>query len=46
VSVIQSAINTRSEEFKANAAAMQALIDDLQEKSALVARGGSASARA
>ncbi|MDD2948976.1 MAG: carboxyl transferase domain-containing protein [Rugosibacter sp.] len=46
MSVIQSAINIRSEEFKTNATAMQALIDDLQEKSALVIRGGSASARA
>ena len=46
MSVIQSAINIRSEEFKTNAAAMQALIDDLQEKSALVIRGGSEAARA
>lgn len=46
MSVIQSAINIRSEEFKTNTAAMQALIDDLQEKSALVIRGGSEAARA
>ena len=46
MSVIQSAINIRSEEFKTNATAMQALIDDLQEKSALVIRGGSEAARA
>ena len=46
MSVIKSALNTRSEEFKANAAAMQVLVDDLREKSALVARGGSEDARA
>jgi 3-methylcrotonyl-CoA carboxylase beta subunit len=46
VSVIQSAVHTRSDEFKANAAAMRVLIDDLHEKSALVIRGGSEQARA
>jgi 3-methylcrotonyl-CoA carboxylase beta subunit len=46
VSVIQSAINPRSAEFKANAAAMAALVDDLREKSALAGRGGSEEARA
>jgi 3-methylcrotonyl-CoA carboxylase beta subunit len=46
VSVIQSAIHTRSDEFKANVAAMRALIDDLHEKSALVRRGGSEQSRA
>ena len=35
MSAIKSSINTRSEEFKANAKAMAALVDDLREKSAL-----------
>jgi 3-methylcrotonyl-CoA carboxylase beta subunit len=46
VSVIQSAVNVHSDEFKANASAMRLLIDDLHEKSALVSRGGSEQARA
>jgi 3-methylcrotonyl-CoA carboxylase beta subunit len=46
VSVIKSGLNTRSAEFKANAAAMGALVDDLREKSALAIRGGSDEARA
>jgi 3-methylcrotonyl-CoA carboxylase beta subunit len=46
MSVIKSQLNVRSEEFKANAAAMQALVADLREKSASVVRGGSEDARA
>jgi 3-methylcrotonyl-CoA carboxylase beta subunit len=46
VSVIKSNLNTRSDEFKANAMAMQALVADLRDKSAQVARGGSEEARA
>lgn len=46
MSVIQSAVNVHSDEFKANASAMRLLIDDLHEKSALVSRGGSEQARA
>ena len=46
MSVIKSALNVRSEEFKANAAAMRVLVDDLREKTALVAKGGSDDARA
>ncbi|MFZ2628943.1 MAG: carboxyl transferase domain-containing protein [Rugosibacter sp.] len=46
MSVIKSGLNTRSAEFKANAAAMGALVDDLREKSALAIRGGSDEARA
>jgi 3-methylcrotonyl-CoA carboxylase beta subunit len=45
MSVIKSQINTRSDEFKANAAAMRALVDDLHEKTEQVARGGSEEAR-
>ncbi|MBL0075118.1 MAG: methylcrotonoyl-CoA carboxylase [Rhodocyclaceae bacterium] len=46
MSVIKSALNTRSEEFKTNAAAMGKLVDDLREKTAQVALGGSEDARA
>ncbi|WP_131110204.1 carboxyl transferase domain-containing protein [Sulfuricystis thermophila] len=49
MSVIKSKLDPRSEEFRANAAALQALVDDLREKSALVGRhgaGGSEEARA
>ncbi len=46
MSVIKSNINTRSEDFKANTAAMQALVDDLREKTAQVGAGGTADARA
>ena len=46
MSIIKSALNTRSEEFKANAAAMGKLVDDLREKTAQVALGGSEDARA
>ncbi|WP_230970590.1 carboxyl transferase domain-containing protein [Nitrogeniibacter aestuarii] len=45
MSVIQSKINTRSEEFRANAAAMQAQVADLRDKVAQVSLGGGASAR-
>ena len=46
MSVIKSTLNTRSEEFKANAAAMQALVEDLREKTAQAGAGGTADARA
>ena len=45
MSIIKSKLNPRSEDFKANAAAMQGLVTDLREKSALVGRGGSEEAR-
>jgi len=41
VSVIKSKLNTRSEEFKANAAAMSVLVADLREKTIAVSGGGS-----
>jgi 3-methylcrotonyl-CoA carboxylase beta subunit len=41
VSVIKSKLNTRSEEYKANAAAMSALVADLREKTIAVSGGGS-----
>ncbi|MBS3935544.1 MAG: methylcrotonoyl-CoA carboxylase, partial [Sulfuritalea sp.] len=45
MAVIKSNLNPRSAEFKANATALQALVADLREKSAQVARGGSEEAR-
>jgi 3-methylcrotonyl-CoA carboxylase beta subunit len=45
MSVIQSKINTRSEEFRANAAAMESLVADLQAKATAVALGGGEAAR-
>ncbi|MDD5297019.1 MAG: carboxyl transferase domain-containing protein [Rhodocyclaceae bacterium] len=46
MTIIKSRLNPRSEDFRANAAAMRALVDDLHEKTAIVARGGSEEARA
>jgi 3-methylcrotonyl-CoA carboxylase beta subunit len=40
MAAIKSQLNTRSDEFKANVAAMRSLVDDLREKTALVAQGG------
>lgn len=37
---LTSTLDTRSEEFRANAAAMQALVDDLREQTARCAQGG------
>ena len=45
MSIIRSAINPRSEDFRANAAAMSALVMDLREKVAVIARGGDDKAR-
>jgi 3-methylcrotonyl-CoA carboxylase beta subunit len=44
--VIESALNPRSEQFRANAAAMQALVADLRARLAKVAEGGGEAARA
>ncbi len=43
--VIESKLNTRSPEFVANAAAMQALVDDLHAHCAKIAQGGGEEAR-
>jgi len=43
--IIESKLNPRSDDFKANAAAMQAIVDDLKEKVAKVAQGGGEDAR-
>lgn len=45
MSVLQSAINTRSDEFRANAERMAGLVAELREKTAAAAQGGSAAAR-
>src|SRR6202049_4394411 len=42
---IASAIDSNSEEFRANAARMGALVDDLRQRRALAAQGGPARAR-
>src|SRR3954451_14123275 len=46
MAIIKSALNVRGDEFRANAAAMRALVDELRAKAAAVARGGSEEARA
>ncbi|MBL8438842.1 MAG: methylcrotonoyl-CoA carboxylase, partial [Zoogloeaceae bacterium] len=46
MSVIKSQINPRSPDFQANAAALQAQVDDLRAKAAQVALGGGEAARA
>ena len=40
MSVIKSSLNTRSEEFRANAEAMRVLVEDLREKTATACLGG------
>ncbi len=46
MSTIKSAINTRSEDFQANAASLRAQVEDLRAKAAQVSLGGGESARA
>ncbi|HJT87605.1 MAG TPA: carboxyl transferase domain-containing protein [Bryobacteraceae bacterium] len=43
--VLESQIDVRSDGFRANAAAVQALVDDLRDKANLVRNGGSQNAR-
>ena len=45
MTTLKSKLNPRSEEFKANAAAMRVLVDDLRRKTEAVARGVSEDAR-
>jgi len=45
VSVIASAIDTRSEDFRANARAMQALVEDLRARVQAIKQGGGEKAR-
>ncbi|HTD04376.1 carboxyl transferase domain-containing protein [Undibacterium sp.] len=45
MTILDSKLNSRSEDFKANAAAMQVVVDDLKEKIAKIALGGGDEAR-
>ena len=45
MTILESKLNPRSEDFKANAAAMQKVVDDLKEKIAKIAQGGGDDAR-
>ncbi|MGA0610598.1 carboxyl transferase domain-containing protein [Caldimonas sp. KR1-144] len=44
--VLESKLNTRGDEFRANAAAMRALVDDLNARLEKIAQGGGEAARA
>jgi 3-methylcrotonyl-CoA carboxylase beta subunit len=46
MAIIESKINPRSDDFKKNAAALQAVVDDLKQKIAHIAQGGGEAARA
>jgi 3-methylcrotonyl-CoA carboxylase beta subunit len=45
MSVIKSSLNPRADDFKANAAALRALVGELRDKTERVSRGGSEEAR-
>ena len=45
MTILKTAINTQSGEFETNAAAMRSLVDDLNDKAGIVARGGDDKAR-
>jgi 3-methylcrotonyl-CoA carboxylase beta subunit len=45
MAILDSRLNSRSEDFKANASAMQKLVDDLKEKVEKIALGGGEDAR-
>ena len=45
MAILESSISTRSDEFRANAEAMETVVADLREKIALVSRGGGEAAR-
>src|SRR5450830_2094879 len=42
---LDSKLNTRSEDFQSNTAAMQLVVDDLRQKIAAIAQGGGEAAR-
>ena len=46
MTILKSSIHTSSDDFKANRAAMQALVADLEEKVAVIKLGGGEKARA
>jgi len=45
MTLLRSNLDTRGDEFQANRARMQALVDDLREKAGVIARGGGERAR-
>lgn len=45
MSQIKSNVNTRSQEFQANATAMESLVKDLKDKAEIIAQGGNEKAR-
>ncbi|MBX9868702.1 MAG: methylcrotonoyl-CoA carboxylase, partial [Burkholderiaceae bacterium] len=45
MTTLESKLNSRSNDFKANSAAMQSVVDDLKEKIAKIALGGGEEAR-
>ena len=45
MTILESKLNTRSDDFKANTAAMQVVVDDLKEKISKIALGGGEEAR-
>ena len=45
MAAIQSTLNVRSDEFRANAERQRSLVADLREKTSVVSRGGSDEAR-
>src|SRR5690606_28838824 len=45
MTILESKLNVRSDDFKGNAAAMQALVDDLKAKVEKIAQGGGEEAR-
>src|SRR6266478_8850716 len=45
MSVLDTSLDSRSEPFRANAAAMRAVVDDLRAKSAMIAEGGDEASR-
>src|SRR5260370_39130863 len=45
MAILESKLNTSSQEFRASVVAMQALVDDLRAKVAELARGGGEEAR-
>jgi 3-methylcrotonyl-CoA carboxylase beta subunit len=46
MTILESKLNVRSDDFKANVSAMQVVVDDLHEKVAKIAEGGGAAASA
>jgi 3-methylcrotonyl-CoA carboxylase beta subunit len=45
MTILETKLNTRSEDFKINTAAIQTVVDDLKKKIAVIAEGGGSNAR-